>query len=162
MSNQSPTTPSNEKVRPPMPPLMMKVMNPIMKAILRSPLHGRMSEHIMILTFRGRKSGKLFSTPVGYMRKGNKLQVFTSSNWWKNFIGSAPVTMLIKRQTYQGTAQPVQDAEQIKSVAHVMMKEYGEKRSRQFGFWLDNPDAPADQVVQQLRGMRFVEITLAQ
>lgn len=45
-----------------------KVANTIVKFLLRSPLHRSISKQIMLVTFHGRKSGKLFSTPVGYAR----------------------------------------------------------------------------------------------
>ncbi len=37
--------------------------NPIMMWLLRSPLHGMLSSSTMIITYTGRKSGKMFSTP---------------------------------------------------------------------------------------------------
>ena len=44
-------------------PLAYKVANPVMKALLRSPLHGLVSKNIALLHFRGRKSGRDFVTP---------------------------------------------------------------------------------------------------
>ena len=50
-----------------------KFMNNLMTAMLRSPLHGMMSKFIMLISFRGRKSGKLYTIPVGYMQDGDTL-----------------------------------------------------------------------------------------
>jgi len=43
-------------------------MNPLMKALLYSPLHGEVSKSLMLLSFTGRKSAMKFTPPVGYLR----------------------------------------------------------------------------------------------
>ena len=42
----------------------MKVINQFPAIILRSPFHRMLSNDIVLLTVRGRKSGKLYTTPV--------------------------------------------------------------------------------------------------
>jgi len=42
--------------------------NPLVSAILRSPLHPLMSGAYVIVTFTGRRSGAMYSTPVQYTR----------------------------------------------------------------------------------------------
>jgi len=49
---------------------VFKAVNPFMKSLLRSPLHGWMSGSVTILGFRGRKSGREFATPLSYVREG--------------------------------------------------------------------------------------------
>jgi deazaflavin-dependent oxidoreductase (nitroreductase family) len=88
-------------------------MNKIMALMLRSPLHGTVSKHILLLTFKGRKSGKTYTIPVGYMRQGNKVTLLTDHNWWKNLRGGAPVTLRIQGKTYQGTAQALPDDKEL-------------------------------------------------
>ena len=41
-------------------------LNPVMRSLLRSPLHGVTSHNIGIVYFSGRKSGRKLSTPLGY------------------------------------------------------------------------------------------------
>ena len=43
-----------------------KLYNPLMKWLLRSPLHGVVSKMYLLVTFTGRKSGTVYSTPVEY------------------------------------------------------------------------------------------------
>jgi hypothetical protein len=48
--------------------------NAFMKFILRTPLlHNLVSSKIMLITFKGRKSGKTYSTPVSYYQDGNSV-----------------------------------------------------------------------------------------
>lgn len=35
-----------------------RVINPLMEALLRSPLHGLVSDSLLLVTFTGRKSGR--------------------------------------------------------------------------------------------------------
>ena len=54
----------------------VRVLNPVVKALLGSPLHGLLSHDLMVLSFSGRKSGKQYAIPVGYLQKvGGRLMV---------------------------------------------------------------------------------------
>lgn len=43
--------------------------------LLRSPLQSMISKNFMLITYTGRKSGKVYDTPVNYARDGNLLTV---------------------------------------------------------------------------------------
>jgi len=57
---------------------LQKLYNPVVAAVLRSPLHGVMSDSVMLLTYRGRKSGKVLTTPISYVRDGGDILAVTS------------------------------------------------------------------------------------
>lgn len=54
----------------------------------------------MLITFTGRKSHKVFTTPVRYVRAGSTVRCFTSSEnlWWRNLKGGADVVLRLKGQ----------------------------------------------------------------
>jgi F420H(2)-dependent quinone reductase len=82
-------------------------LNPVMRGLLRSPLHGITSHNIGIVHFSGRKSGRKLSTPLSYTREGNIVRLLSnqSTRWWLNFRGGGVrVEMEITRQRYPGTA----------------------------------------------------------
>lgn len=81
--------------------------NPIIIAILRSPLHFLVSGMYVLITFTGKKSGKTYSTPVQYKREGQVLKFVTrkSRTWWRNLRDGAPVTMLLRGQQISGRAE---------------------------------------------------------
>lgn len=89
--------------------LFRHLLNPIMKATLKSPLHKFVSKEQMLITFTGRKSGKRYTTPVGYSMDGDTVLCFTQGKWWKNLRGGAPVTLRIRGQDRQGQAQAIAD-----------------------------------------------------
>lgn len=76
--------------------------NSMMKWLLRSPLHGLISKNIMLLTYTGRKSGKVYTVPVNYVRQSDHLSVvsYRHRTWWRNLRGGAPVTLLIQGQEH--------------------------------------------------------------
>ena len=147
-----------ERRGPPVPRFMFKLMNPLMKVLLYSPFHRRVSKSLMLLTFTGRKSGKQFTTPVGYLRKGEIVIVFTHSGWWKNLQGGALVRMRIQGKNITGLGSPVDDPVEIKAMVRDLIASNGEERSRQMGFWVDNPDDTPDNIQNAVAGTIFIRI----
>jgi len=86
------------------------VINPLMRMILRSPLHALMSRSLMLITYTGRKSGRVYTTPVRYLRVGNAVQCFTSpdTQWWRNLRGGAEVTLTIQGQALPFSASVIE------------------------------------------------------
>jgi hypothetical protein len=83
------------------------ILNPVMRGLLRSPLHGITSRNIGIVHFTGRKSGRKLNTPLSYTREGNVVRLLSnqSTRWWLNFRGEGVrVEMEIARKRYHGTA----------------------------------------------------------
>lgn len=91
-------------------------MNQAMKFVLRSPIHGAVSKTVLLITFTGRKSGKIFTTPVSYSQINDQVIIFTHAKWWKNLRGGASVTLCIKGHEFQGWAIPVVDDKQAIAV----------------------------------------------
>lgn len=61
-------------------------INPVMRVLLRSPLHRLLSSSIMLVRFNGRKTGRIFVTPVRYLRDGNRVYCYSNkgTQWWRN------------------------------------------------------------------------------
>ena len=87
--------------------LLYKVINPPVKALLRSPLHGLMSKNTLLLEFTGRKSGKALSTPISYHLSNNAAHCFTNRNfaWWRNLLNGQTVSLRIQGHTHQSKPQ---------------------------------------------------------
>ena len=95
--------------------------NDFMAWVLRSPFHGMLSNGMMLITITGRKTGKTYTTPVGYYMEGDYMWVITSRErtWWKNLQGGAKVDLLLKRKPVTGFADVDLDE---KSVAARMVE----------------------------------------
>ncbi len=145
-----------EKHGPPIPKWMYRFVNPALKALLRSPLHRPISNALLVLSFQGRKSGKRFSIPVGYVRHGDRLWLLTHSNWWKN-LRDVPVSVLLQGKDVRGTASPVRERAAKAEVARAFVERRGEAMARRMG--IVTPDGnPVEQEAPE--GTTFIEIKL--
>ncbi len=92
-----------------------RIYNPMMKSLLRSPLHGLISKNIMVITFTGRRSGKTYSTPVNYIRDDSGITVFSrrAGIWWRNLRGGASVTLRVRGKDLKGIAESIEDMKAV-------------------------------------------------
>ena len=91
--------------------VMQHVINPLMRRALASRrLHRLMgSDTLMLLAFRGRKSGTPYTFPIGYMQTGSELVCYTPFRWWVNLQGGAPVVVTLRGRRLEGTADVCTD-----------------------------------------------------
>lgn len=113
---------------------LLKLQNPFMSRLLRSSRHGMVSDRYMLLTFTGRKTGRIFTTPITYQRVDDRVFVVTSENfgWWKNLRGGAEVEVFIRHQSYRGLATASRDPERIAEARDAVYPRLSEKQKRDF------------------------------
>lgn len=77
---------------------LWRVINPLVAAIARSPIHFLISSHVLVINFDGRKSGKKYLVPVSYHRNERTYSSVTlrSNLWWKNLIDLKTTTIWMK------------------------------------------------------------------
>ncbi len=94
-------------------PLAIRVLrrlNPLIAAVLRSPLHRLASRDLLLLTYVGAKTGRSRSVPLSYVTVGGRLYLCTrSSRWWRNLRNGKPVTIALRGQSV-ATAPTIVDA----------------------------------------------------
>jgi hypothetical protein len=87
---------------------MNKIFNPLVRLILRSPLHGMMSGSLLLITYKGRRSGKEYSLPVQYVQDNRTIYTIVGMHevktWWRNLRHGAPVQLLLKSTRVIGEA----------------------------------------------------------
>ncbi len=103
---------------------VMRVMNLVPTAILRSPAHWLMSRDTLLLTFTGRRSRRRYTVPVVYYQRNTELLVTTDSGWWRNLVGGADVVVRLHGhdQTARAVADP--DPRQVSVVLEEMVRRY--------------------------------------
>ncbi|WP_435320818.1 hypothetical protein [Haloarchaeobius sp. TZWSO28] len=72
------------------------VANPVLRAVLRSPLHRTVDRWLILLSYAGRQSGRQYTFPVAYARVDGALVVVTpkaESAWWPNFHDGHPCSI---------------------------------------------------------------------
>ncbi len=82
------------------PEPLFVVVNPAVRTLLRSPFHWLASKSLMLITFRGRNTGKVFTTPVRFVRDGTEIRAFTSreNQWWRN-LDNQRVSLTVEGNT---------------------------------------------------------------
>lgn len=84
--------------------------NPIMRGLLKSPLHFILSKNMMLMTYTGRVSGKPYTIPMSYLENGENLYTISSRDrvWWRNLRGGSDVTLILKGKEVPARAEAIE------------------------------------------------------
>ena len=133
---------------------MRWVVNPVVRAITRSPAGGLMGP-VLVLEFTGRRSGRRLSVPVVGHTHGGDLFALTDAAWALNFTGGAPVTVTIQGRRRRGRGVLVEDPAEAAAVLRATIETSG---ARSVGLRLPPGWAGSDHELAALR--RAVRISL--
>lgn len=118
-----------------------------MRSILRSPLHGMVSKKMLIVTVTGRKSGRVYANPVGYVENDGDLLIGTAAKWRRNLVPGEPVSITWRGRAGSADWEVITDAEEISEPYRVIIAGNPSHRKRS-GVTLD-PDGSVNP--EQLR-----------
>jgi len=89
-------------------------LNGLVARVLRSRLHRLLGGRLLLLTYRGRRSGRPHTLPLLYARDGDDLLLVAlhprTQTWWRNVRGR-DVTLLVRGVECRGRAELVADAD---------------------------------------------------
>ena len=141
-----------------------KVANPVVKALLRSPLHSIASGNIALLHFRGRKSGREFATPLSYVRENGTVCLLSahSTGWWMNLREEGtPVSIEIARETLTGKARLWDgDSQALRERVRRYLTALP-RDAKVYGIKLDESRKPVEESLAKVaRELVFVEVEL--
>lgn len=85
--------------------------NPILGALLRSPLHSMLDGSMLLISVTGRRSGRVYTTPVNYLLDGDTLTIISlrERTWWRNLRGGAEVGLHLRGEDRNGRATLSED-----------------------------------------------------
>ena len=135
--------------------------NDFMAWVLRSPFHGMLSNGMMIITVTGRKTGKTYTTPVGYYEEGGYLWIVTNRErtWWKNLQGGAKVGLLLKRKSVQGTADTELDEKCVETRMYEYLR-HVPQAAKPMEIRMQDKKPNAEDIARTAKGRLFVRIEL--
>ena len=110
-----------------LPEPLFVLINPMVRILLSSPLHGLLSGSVMLIRFKGRRSGREFVTPVRYIRHENTIQCFTgrTNQWWRNMRDGADVVLrLAGKESHFRMAAIPSDPERISQSLKRLLTEF--------------------------------------
>ncbi len=86
----------------------MQRLNPAIAWLLRSPLHPLLGWGLMLVTVTGRRSGRVYTIPVGYQPDGYAPVVPVSKpsrkQWWRNYRDRRPIGVWLRGRAAHGHA----------------------------------------------------------
>jgi len=112
------------------PDQLLRIANPGVRALLRTPLAGPLRNQMMVLTFAGRKSGRQYSIPLSAHQIDNAIYAISSAQWKFNFRDGAPVEVLHRGKTVRMRGELIQDRATVADICRRCAAAYGVKRAQ--------------------------------
>lgn len=100
-----------------------RALDAAVRQLLRSPLHPIASRRLLLITVTGRRSGTLYTHPVGYAEDGGALLVGTAAGWRKNLREDVPVTVRWRGRDVSARAETITDEEQAAVLYRTILRE---------------------------------------
>lgn len=79
---------------PPQP--LTDLVNPLVRMVLRSPLHRALDHALLLLHVTGRRTGRRYDIPVGYFDHDGRLTVITQHAWRANVRAGADIEVTFR------------------------------------------------------------------
>ncbi|OBB19722.1 hypothetical protein A5761_00845 [Mycolicibacterium setense] len=112
------------------PAVMMRVVNPTLRFLLRTPLAGPTRRQFMVVTVRGRKTGRQYAIPLSAHVIDNTLYAITDAPWKHNFRDGAPAEVLYDGQTTTMRGELITDPATVAALCRRSAEFYGVKRAQ--------------------------------
>ena len=132
--------------------------NDFVAFFLRTPLRVFLG-NTMLITVTGCKTGRRYSTPVGFYREDDTLWVISSRDrtWWRNVKDGANVSLLWKGKTVEAFAKAELDE---KDVASRLLKYIRQMPmlARSLGIRFENKIPNAEDIARVAKDRLFVRI----
>ena len=142
----------------------MPIGNALVGGVLRSPLHRAMSRSLLLLTYKGQRTGKEYSLPLGFARyTEDELVVIAGrpggKTWWTNMRGGLPVKVRFAGKDIAGVARLVTGDDAVPRLAAFLEKVPRAARSLGLAVGSDGKVAPGE-LAAAAAGVQVVGIRL--
>jgi hypothetical protein len=112
------------------PSAVLRLVNPLLCAVLRTPLAGPAGKQLMVLSFTGRKTGRQFTIPVSAHVIDNDLYALTGAPWKQNFRGGANAQVVYRGKTSTMRGELIADRAVVADLYLRCAQSYGVKRAQ--------------------------------
>ena len=95
--------------------IWMKIWNGFNQAVLPSRFHWLTSKTTLLITLKGRKSGREIMLPVNYSQQGNAIRITSKPGrqWWRNLKTYPDVKITLRGNEVPGKAQVFEAPEDV-------------------------------------------------
>jgi hypothetical protein len=147
------------------PEALLRVVNPMMKLLLRTPFAGPARNQLMVVSFKGRKSGRAYSIPLSAHLIDGNLYALAAATWKNNFRDGAPAQVLHNGKTTTMRGELITDKTLVADLYARCAESYGVKRAeRAMGLGFRDHQMPThDQFAKAVEelGLRAIRFTPA-
>jgi hypothetical protein len=99
----------------------MAAVNVPMRMLLRLPFRTPLSGSLMLISFRGRRTGKPYRQPVSYVRDERDLLTPGGGRWKLNLRDGEPISARLNGKSVQLRPELVRDADEVERlVGHIL------------------------------------------
>ena len=97
--------------------ILNRAINPLVRLLIRSPLHWLANRRLALITYTGRRSGRNYTIPVGYQVADLQVTITGGSPerkaWWRSPTGTgAPVELIVRGRRRTGHAVATRTGDQ--------------------------------------------------
>jgi hypothetical protein len=80
---------------------VLRLANPLVRIVLESRAHGPLSRQLVLLRYRGHRSGREYRIPLRYAETvdGRVIALAVASEgkqWWRSFVAPRPATLTLR------------------------------------------------------------------
>jgi hypothetical protein len=112
------------------PSAVIRLVNPILSTLLRTPLAGPARKQLMVLSFTGRKTGRPFSIPVSAHVIDDDLYALTGAPWKQNFRGGAAAQVVYDGKSSAMRGELIRDRAVVSDLFLRCAQGYGVQRAQ--------------------------------
>lgn len=112
------------------PSALLRLINPVMGLLLRSPLAGVAGRQFMVLRFTGRKTGRPYSIPLSAHVIDDQLYALSGAPWKQNFRGGSPVDVVYDGTTTAMRGELIRDRAVVSDLLVRAAESYGVARAQ--------------------------------
>jgi hypothetical protein len=143
------------------PATMVKIVNPVLRTVLSSPLHRIASGGLMLLHVRGRRTGRIYDVPVGRHELDGQLMTFGGGAWKVNLRGGADLEVTLDGRRRRAHAVLEEDPDRVAELFLRLLQGVGPKRANRVGLKVNVDRMPTlEEVRAGTAGRAMVLLTL--
>ena len=109
---------------------LLRAANPAMRFVLGTPLAGPLRKQMMVVSFKGRKTGRQYSIPLSVHVVDAQLYAFTNAPWKNNFRDGADAEVVHNGKRTPMRGELITDPGVVADLSHRFAESYGVKRAQ--------------------------------
>jgi hypothetical protein len=112
------------------PSALLRLINPMMRFLLRTPLAGAARKQFMVLSFTGRKTARPYSIPLSAHVIDDQLYALSGSGWKQNFRDGAPAQVVYDGKITAMRGELIRDRATVSDLLLRAAESYGVQRAQ--------------------------------